>query len=447
VGLVSGGTVARLEQAQVANLQVTVEGSTASTTVNSDGSFAIGPVPPGDQLLEILSADGNTGADVVVSVLPGDTITVAGQISVVPVGGVQGNVTNSAGGGPLAGAEISVAPAAATELLGQLPNGRPVFHTITDANGSYQVRGLPAGPYLVIARDHGFQLATQSVTVVAGQRVEADFSLTAVPGTGTVAGNVTTTENGQTVPARDALVLLSNQVAPPPPPPVSPPGTPVPVAASNAADDSGDALTTSQVVTELPPVPSTGPAILFQPLFAWTNSQGYFELDGVAPGTYSLFVVKLGDTTVSQSVQVVADQTVDLSVTLVQNTGQITGQVTGANTGQPLARAGVLAQLAGDPFGPPVPGVFNGPSVGGSSPPSIAIFPPLRRFALTDSSGNYGIPLLFPGNYEVSAFKPEFTESSQSATVSAAQSTTVNFQLTPLLTPPPGTSLGALLSP
>ncbi|MEP7087962.1 MAG: SusC/RagA family TonB-linked outer membrane protein [Gemmatimonadota bacterium] len=69
------------------------------------------------------------------------------------------------------------------------------FGAIADQAGHYRVAGIPAGTYTLVARRIGYTARRQSVTVVAGQEVTADFSLHAATRsldeiviTGTVAG-------------------------------------------------------------------------------------------------------------------------------------------------------------------------------------------------------------------------------------------------------------------
>jgi len=132
-----------------------------------------------------------------------------------------------------------------------------------------------------------------------------------------------------------------------------------------------------------------------------------------------------------------------------------------SNSTQPVAGAVVLADQSGDPFGPPTasgssPGSSGSDTtVGSTGAPNMAIFPPLRRCVRTDSNGNYGMPLLSPGTYVVTALALDFLDSSQNATVTVGQPTTANFQLTPgnvtvsnaTINSPVANSLGALLGP
>jgi serine protease len=52
---------------------------------------------------------------------------------------------------------------------------------LTDANGSYTIVDVPAGIYTVTASAGGYENASQSVTVEAGETATADFALTPVP--------------------------------------------------------------------------------------------------------------------------------------------------------------------------------------------------------------------------------------------------------------------------
>jgi outer membrane receptor protein involved in Fe transport len=78
-------------------------------------------------------------------------------------GRVNGRVTDSRDGSPLAGATVSVEGSRLT--------------TLTDEEGRYSLGGLPAGVHTVRARYIGFAPARREVTVVPGEDVTLDFSL------------------------------------------------------------------------------------------------------------------------------------------------------------------------------------------------------------------------------------------------------------------------------
>ncbi|MCS7264119.1 MAG: carboxypeptidase regulatory-like domain-containing protein [Armatimonadetes bacterium] len=79
---------------------------------------------------------------------------------------------------------------------------RPLF-TFTNADGSYELTGVPAGEYTAIAFKHGLGEQTKDVSVPENGRVRIDFVLQAR--FGIVQGQVTDAENGQ--PIEGALVF------------------------------------------------------------------------------------------------------------------------------------------------------------------------------------------------------------------------------------------------
>jgi hypothetical protein len=81
-------------------------------------------------------------------------------------GSLHGHVTDPTGA-VIPQATVTVAPA----------SGQPV-RAVTDAQGSYEIKGLAAGNYTVNAEAKGFaKSATQSLTVAAGQAKQLDVSL------------------------------------------------------------------------------------------------------------------------------------------------------------------------------------------------------------------------------------------------------------------------------
>lgn len=50
------------------------------------------------------------------------------------------------------------------------------FFAVTDADGNYELKGLPPGKYTIVAIHERFGTSTQQVTVAAGKPAAADFS-------------------------------------------------------------------------------------------------------------------------------------------------------------------------------------------------------------------------------------------------------------------------------
>src|SRR2546430_14987719 len=137
----------------------------------------------------------------------------AGLLQAQETGQVAGTVTNEQGQ-PVATASVVVQ---GTRLA-----------VVTDLDGKYVIPEVPAGPRTVVARLIGFGVATQVVTVTAGQIVVADFRLSVkaielqgpvVVGYGTqerrtVTGAVSTVQAAQIaeLPTSNALKAIQGRV-------------------------------------------------------------------------------------------------------------------------------------------------------------------------------------------------------------------------------------------
>ncbi|MCX7968131.1 MAG: carboxypeptidase regulatory-like domain-containing protein [Armatimonadetes bacterium] len=109
-----------------------------------------------------------------------------------------GSAENSGQNGDLSDdpvAEVTVAP---------MPSRwRPLF-TFTNADGSYELTGVPAGEYIAIAFKRGLGKDQKAISVAENERVRVDFVLRAR--FGVVKGQVTDAETGQ--PIEGALVFV-----------------------------------------------------------------------------------------------------------------------------------------------------------------------------------------------------------------------------------------------
>jgi uncharacterized GH25 family protein len=139
--------------------------------------------------------------------------------------------------------------------------------------------------------------------------------------------------------------------------------------------------------------------------FDITDANGYFNITNVQAGTYNVTASAAGYEASSQiDITVVAGLTtnLDFTLTLIPTTGHITGVVKDASTGNPIEGANVTA---------------NG------------------HFVLTGADGSYNIELQH-GTYTITVTADGYEESSQTGIiVEAVESTTVNFELTPVQPP------------
>jgi len=108
-----------------------------------------------------------------------------------PKGQINGIVKDASTGNPIEDAKVTV-------------NG---YSDITDANGQYNITNVPAGTYTVTASAGGYQTSSQTgVSVEAGQTTNLNFTLTPLPTTGRITGNVTDASTGN--PIEDAKVTV-----------------------------------------------------------------------------------------------------------------------------------------------------------------------------------------------------------------------------------------------
>jgi hypothetical protein len=113
-----------------------------------------------------------------------------------PTGTLEGTVTDSSNGNPIAGANIQIAPLGAS--------------TTTGADGHYSIL-LPVGDYQVTAHSFGYDDQTQPATVTDGGDTVLDFALNPSP-SGSLSGTVTDSASN---PIANATVTINNTPIPP----------------------------------------------------------------------------------------------------------------------------------------------------------------------------------------------------------------------------------------
>lgn len=152
------GTVTDGAGAPVAG-EVVVAESGKTHPVAADGSFVV-PLQPGDWTLEVTSF-GYEQASVPVTIEAGDVVTEDVVLTALPTGSVGGTVTGP--DGPIDGADVSVT---GTEL-----------GATTAADGTYTITDIPVGEWTLRVTASGHQSAESDVTVTADATVTADFAL------------------------------------------------------------------------------------------------------------------------------------------------------------------------------------------------------------------------------------------------------------------------------
>jgi len=223
----------------------TVTDGTRSATSDANGGYTIANVPAGTCTVTA-TAIGYNGASQSVQVTAGQISTANFALSPA-TGAIAGTVRDAATGAATAGAAVTDGTRSAT----------------SDANGGYTIANVPAGTYIVTATASGYNSASQSVQVTAGQTSTANLVLSAPPGPGAIAGMV-----------RDAATGA---------------------AIAGATVKVGVASTT-------------------------TDASGKYILSGLTEGSYTETVSASGYADVSQSVSVVTGQTTVFDVNLPPNT-------------------------------------------------------------------------------------------------------------------------------
>ncbi|MEQ9569477.1 MAG: carboxypeptidase-like regulatory domain-containing protein, partial [Longimicrobiales bacterium] len=91
-------------------------------------------------------------------------LTWGSALSAQQPGVIQGRITSQFGGGPVADAQVGIAALGLT--------------TLSAADGTYRLAGVPTGEHEVEIQRIGFARTSQTVTVTAGQVITLDFTLT-----------------------------------------------------------------------------------------------------------------------------------------------------------------------------------------------------------------------------------------------------------------------------
>lgn len=172
-------TVVNSSGAAISGAPVNVSGGQIATmlsgTTNASGIYSTNWIPIGSYTV----STGSVSESTTVSTGKTTNITLT-QSSGPTTGTITGTVTNSSGTA-LAGASISSGSETVT----------------SQANGTYTLNNVNAGPATVTASLTGYQTATDQVTVTAGATTTANFTLVASAGSsGTVTGKITNISNG-----------------------------------------------------------------------------------------------------------------------------------------------------------------------------------------------------------------------------------------------------------
>lgn len=431
-GMTSGGTVQ-------------VQGTQLTSPVDTNGHFRIDGVPEGEQVVSLISPDGMSAAHMAVKVRPGQA-THIGTVRPHRAGIIYGQVMGRKDGEiaqPLGAAKIWVFPYQNdVEAISEIPNDRPLFRAETKRNGSYLVRGVPSGKYVVIAAKQGWQKGVKKVRVNSRERVVANFKLHAIEGdTATVYGRVITEEDGVRVGLPRALVMLAPQLRP------NPDNS---KAAAGTDTLSTMTLTIQELETKFPaerpkPLPS-GPGNVDSKndiIMAWTGPRGEYIVPNVPLGLYTAMAFKKGYSREVKTLPIRKNGRHELHFYLKPirpPLGLVHGKAIDARTGRPIARVRITAYPIRDAAGlsstnatEAIGGYVVDDQIVGHLPGQNDNYTrPIRpvHSSYTNEHGEYKIRLR-PGNYALAAMHRHYHAQREEAQVNAGSTSTVNFKLKP----------------
>ena len=335
--------VTLLRQASVTHTNSMSQGfQTLSFTKTSTGLNVTMPAnanlaTPGYYMLFILNGSGVPSVGSIIQI----------SATAAAVGTVTGKVTNTAGA-PISGASVSSGG-----------NG-----AITGSDGGYTLQ-LPGGTATLTAALAGYQNASESVTVTAGQSTQADTLQIQPMNPGNVTGSVVNSSGAglsgasvsaaglSTTSAADGSYAFNNL-----------PAGQTTIAASLTGFQSGSASVTvvAATTTAAPAITlvsgsgsiagsvknTSGGAIVgasvgFGGGTATTDANGNYTLTGVPVGTVQLVASASGFQSSTQSVTVTGGNTSTANFTLAAGatTGTVTGKITNASSGAVVAAATV----------------------------------------------------------------------------------------------------------
>lgn len=400
--------------------------NTGQTTSNGGGVYGLPQLPAGSYNLSF-SLNGYQTAAAAATVVTGAVQTV--NITLVPIPAVvQGTITASGTGGPIAGAVVSV-----TDSIGVLTT-----QTVTNAAGSYVVNGLTPGYYRVSFSADQYQAQDFPVTLsVAENRI---LNAALAPNPGTITGAVTNAQTGTPLPGvlvealdnRNSILASATTDAA---------GSYTIASLSPATNDrlrlSADTFVaqvigfsiaagqTKTVNAALSPVAGalsgtitdavTGAPLAGTSIRVFTSegitlqttstaADGSYTIPSLAPGSYSIVIAEEGYAGQTIGAMIKAASTTTLNVGLEQLAGAISGRVTDSVTGASVQDAIIRVFLN-----------------------NIIV---VRVATLED--GSYDIGNLAPGVYFVTIRADGYGGQSFSVTVNPGQTTTENFILFPI---------------
>ena len=391
---------------------VQLEGTDLQTTPDAEGNFTFNHVPPGEYTVAVLKAGLHLGTALRAQVAAG-RITHLGALHLWPAGQVAGLVTTpdpqTGEPKPVGQARVVARPAgevvdsilANSNEEGEIPEPPSPFRVaLTQPDGSYQIRGVAPGHYVIEVTHPHFQPAQQEVDVEVGQTTAADFTLQPLDpqAWGNVDGTVVDSEGNPLGQVRVELFPRSVQGMP---------------AALHPPDF--DRLDPAFLL------PRPGERVTY------TDEQGHYALRGILPGTYRIIAAKRGYRLEEQEIEVKAGETLTVDFVLTSRLVEVSGTVFGLpgdGSKVPLEAARVFA-LEFPPLARP-----SQPSSRTDEESEVLPWPGARPAALTDSNGRFRLQVT-PGPTLLIAQKEGYHPARQSVVVDPASPPVVDFELRP----------------
>jgi len=284
VTAVQGQVIDNVSNAPLGGVSVTVTGNAATTTTDNNGNFNLTGLSAGTYTVGF-AVTGYGGVTRSVTVAGGQSTNIGtvamGQLGTAAI--VRGQIVAAGSGAPLAGVTVTL-------------SGATTASAVTDANGRYVITGATPGSVTISASLAGYQTATATTTLVAGQTIAFAPGLYA---------------SGQTAPGG---VQYGGTV----------------VSAGTAAPLVGATLQFTGAATST----------------ATTNAGGQFSVT-LSPGSYSVTFSQNGYKSVTQNIVGAAGTSINagiVNLTPVLGASTITGQVLNASN---QAVAGATVQIVG----------------------------------------------------------------------------------------------------
>lgn len=418
-----------LPEAQIDVLQGTT--ILASLLTDSNGSYLISNLSPGSYTVRATLLNYETSLQAA-NVTATNTTSVNFTLTQEP-GSVQGQITDAATGLPITTASVVVHVLQSNILLGS---------ALTDSNGNYLISGLPQGSYTLQTAASMYQTAVQGINILANRVTTANAALQPEPGS--IAGVITDQATSQPISGAAVDIMqesnllaslltdhngayLASQLAP---------GRyTVRVQATNYQTNFQSAIVqasaTTQVnsalqsqpgslsgnVSDTTSTPLVGALIIIKSgntlvNTVLTDAFGNYVINGLPPGTYTVFASATNTQATFGVVTISANMTSQLSFNLVPQPGSVSGQIIDAGTLQPISAATVdLLQN------------------------SVVV-----ASLLTDAQGNYTLNGLTPSQYTLRAAANNYGSASVGVEIISNTAATVNISLTSL----PGTVSGTI---